>query len=181
MTPPASGPRVALRQWVDDDLEAFVEMNADPMVMATIGPVMDRPASEALLARISRHIDEHGFGLWCVDLGGEAIGWCGLSTPWFRDGIEIGWRLRSGSWGHGYATEAARSVLDWAFAVDGGDLDEIISFTATINHRSLAVMERIGLERDLTGDFEHPGIPPGDPLAPHVLFSLSRDRYRSHP
>lgn len=181
MTLPAPGPRVALRGWSDGDLDVFVEMNADPVVMATIGPVMDRTASEALLARIRRHVDEHGFGLWCVDLGGEAIGWCGLSIPWFRDGVEIGWRLRSGFWGNGYATEAAQSVLGWAFAPDGGDLGEVISFTAAVNHRSRAVMERIGLERDMDGDFDHPGIAPDDRLSPHVLFSLSRDRYRSRP
>jgi RimJ/RimL family protein N-acetyltransferase len=179
MTTPTPGPRVALRQWVADDLDAFVEMNADPTVMATIGPVMDRSASVELFDRIRRRIDEDGLGLWCIDLGGEPIGWCGLSRPWFRDGTEIGWRLRSGFWGRGYATESAMSVLDWAFSVEGGDLAEVISFTASVNARSRAVMERIGLERDLTGDFEHPGVPPGDRLAPHVLYSLGRDRYRS--
>jgi len=55
----------------------------------------------------------------------------------------------------------------------------VISFTASINTRSRAVMERIGLERGPTGDFEHPEVPPGDRLAPHVLYSLGRDRYRS--
>ena len=55
----------------------------------------------------------------------------------------------------------------------------MISFTASINTRSRAVMERIGLERGPTGDFEHPEVPPGDRLAPHVLYSLGRDRYRS--
>jgi RimJ/RimL family protein N-acetyltransferase len=172
---------VALRQWTPGDLDAFVEMNADPTVMAMIGPAMNRSESVELLDRLRRRIDEDGVGLWCVDLAGEAIGWCGLSRPWFRDGVEIGWRLRSGFWGRGYATEAARAVLEWAFASTGGDLEEVISFTAAVNHRSRAVMERIGLERDHSGDFDHPGIRPADPLAPHVLYSLDRDRYRSRP
>lgn len=176
---PRPGDRVLLREWTDDDLDAFVEMNADPQVMATIGPVMDPLESSAMFERIRRHIVDHGFGLWCVDLSGEAIGFCGLSRPWFREGVEIGWRLRSGYWGQGYATEAATSVLEWAFAVDGGDLEEVISFTAEINRRSRAVMARIGLERDPSADFDHPGVPAGSPLRPHVLHSLSRDRYRS--
>lgn len=179
MNLPRSGSRVSLREWGDGDLDAFVEMNADPQVMATIGPVMDRHDASAMLERIRCHIVDHGFGLWCVDLGGEAIGFCGLSRPWFRDGVEIGWRLRSGYWGHGYATEAARSVLEWAFDVDGGDLEEVISFTAGINHRSRAVMARIGLEPDPSADFDHPAVPNDSPLRPHVLYSLSRDRYRS--
>lgn len=179
MTSPGRGQRVLLREWRTSDLDAFVEMNGDPVVMATIGPVMDSDASLAMLERIGRHFQDHGFGLWCVDVAGEAVGFCGLSRPWFRDGVEIGWRLRSAHWGQGYATEAAELVLEWAFDADGGDLDQVVSFTAATNHRSQAVMRRIGLEHVAAEDFDHPGLPEGSPLRPHVLYSMTRDRYRS--
>ena len=110
------------------DRAAFHALNSDPEVMATIGPVMSRAESDAFMNRIEQRFDEHGFGLWCVDLDGEPIGFTGLAVPWFRDGVEVGWRLRREHWGHGYAPEAARACLDLGFGPLG--LDEIISFTA---------------------------------------------------
>ncbi len=139
--------------------------------MATIGPVMSRAESDAFMNRIGHHFGEHGYGLWCVDLDGDALGFTGLAHPWFRDGVEIGWRLRSDCWGHGFATEAAREVLRFSF--DELAFDEVISFTAVTNIKSRAVMERIGLHRDHEGDFDHPSVPEGDPLRPHVLYRLS--------
>ena len=145
--------------------------------MATIGPVMDRAESDAFMDRIEQRFDEHGFGLWCVELDGESIGFTGLSVPWFRDGVEVGWRIRSACWGHGYAPEAARAVL--AVAFDDVGLDEVISFTAAINAKSRRVMEKIGLTRDPDADFEHPSVPEGSPLRPHVLYRISAAQYRS--
>ncbi len=177
MDPTAERPRVVLRAFRDDDIDNVAEMNADPLVMATIGPVADREASELLLRRVAAHHEEHGFGLWCIDLEGECVGFCGLTRPWFRDGVEIGWRLRSRFWGRGLASESARMVLDRAFGSLG--LDEVISFTAASNTRSRRVMDAIGLLRDPDGDFDHPAIALGDPLRPHVLYRMDRGRYRA--
>ena len=131
--------RLLLRRWRDTDREAFHALNSDPEVMATIGPVMSRAESDAFMNRIEQRFDDIGYGLWCVDLDGRPIGFTGLMAPWFRDGIEVGWRIRSEFWGHGYAPEAAHACLDHAFApADGGGLglDEVISFTACINANS---------------------------------------------
>lgn len=170
-------PRLVLRRWVDADRDHFARLNGDPVVMATIGPPMTPAQSDAFMQRIEAGFDLHGFGLWCVDLDGESIGFTGLSVPWFRDGVEIGWRIRSEHWGRGYATEAAIEVLRIAF--DDLGLDEVISFTATTNARSRRVMEKLGLRRDLDADFEHPSVPVGDPLRDHVLYRLARSDYRS--
>ena len=178
---PQAGRRVVLRRWTKNDLDAFADLNGDPQVMATIGPMMDRDASAHFLQRIDRHFDDHGFGLWCVDVEGEAVGFCGLMVPWFRDGVEIGWRLRSQWWGNGFASEAARCVLAYAFAEkpDGLGFDEVISFTAVTNTRSQRVMEAIGMSRVGDGDFDHPGVPESSPLRPHVLYQLPVGRYGS--
>jgi RimJ/RimL family protein N-acetyltransferase len=167
--------RLLLRRWREADRAAFHQLNSDPAVMATIGPVMSRADSDAFMNRIEQRFSEHAFGLWCVDLDGEPIGFTGLSVPWFRDGVEVGWRMRSDFWGHGYAPEAATVCLRYAF--DELAVEEVISFTASINHKSRRVMEKIGLERDLHADFEHPGVPEGSPLRPHVLYRITRDRY----
>ncbi len=169
--------RLVLRRWTDDDRHAFRALNSDPAVMATIGPVMNREQSDAFMDRIDGHFREHGFGLWCVDRDREVLGFAGLSRPWFRDGVEIGWRMRSRYWGHGYATEAARAALSVGF--DQVGLDEVVSFTAMINRRSERVMEKIGMIRDHQGDFDHPSIPAGSELSAHVLYRLSAARYRA--
>jgi RimJ/RimL family protein N-acetyltransferase len=165
--------RLVLRRWCDTDRAAFHALNSDPAVMATIGPVMRRSESDAFMNRIEQHFDDHGYSLWCVELDGGPIGFTGLYHPWWRDGVEIGWRLRSEYWGHGYATEAARETLRFGFEVAG--LAEVISFTAVSNSRSQRVMERIGLRYDPDGDFDHPSVPEGNPLRPHVLYRLGRD------
>jgi ribosomal-protein-alanine N-acetyltransferase len=86
--------------------------------------------------------------------------------------VEVGWRLARGAWGHGYATEAARAALTYGFDVIG--LDEIVSFTATINVPSIAVMQRLGMTRDAVEDFDHSALPVGHPVRRHVLYRLPR-------
>jgi RimJ/RimL family protein N-acetyltransferase len=164
--------RLVLRTWRDSDRAAFHEMNSDPLVMATLGPEMTRAQSDAFMNRILRHFADHGYGVWCVELDGEPVGYTGFMVPWFRDGVEIGWRIRSEFWGRGIAPEAARACL----AVGFGELgfDEILSFTATTNTNSRRVMEKIGLRHDPDADFDHPGVPDGSPLKPHVLYRLQR-------
>ena len=169
--------RLVLRRWCAADLDAMAELHADPVVMATLGPVMDRAASDAAVIRWDAAFEIDRWGLWCVERAGTCIGFTGLARPWFRDGVEIGWRIRRDAWGNGYATEATRAVLALGFEQIG--LTEVLSFTAVINHRSRAVMERLGMRRVLDGDFEHPSLPEADPLRPHVLYRVGLDEYRA--
>ena len=101
-------------------------------------------------------------------------GFLGLSVPRFEAHftpcVEIGWRLGAAHWGHGYATEGARAVLDCAFELLG--LEAVISFTAPGNARSRRVMERIGMTYDPADDFDHPLLPDGHPLRRHVLYRI---------
>jgi RimJ/RimL family protein N-acetyltransferase len=168
--------RLVLRRWTDADRDAFHALNVDPKVMATIGPVMNRVESDAFMDRIEQRFDEHGFGLWCVERDGEAIGFTGFMAPWFRDGVEIGWRIRADHWGKGYATEAAIECLRHGFV----DLrfPEVISFTAAINMRSRRVMEKLGLVYDPSEDFDHPSVPVDSPLRQHVLYRMTASQYR---
>ncbi len=177
--------RLILRRWRDDDLEPFARLNADPEVMEYLPGALDRAASDALVARIRTHFDQHGFGLWAVDVPGVAsfVGYAGLAVPRFTVAftpcVEVGWRLAREHWGHGYATEAARAALEFGFTTGG--LDEIVSFTVPANVRSTAVMDRLGMTHDPADDFDHPLLPDGHPLKRHVLYRLSRDRWRQGP
>lgn len=170
--------RLLLRPWRESDKAPFAALNADPRVTATLAGSLTRAESDAFADRLAAHIAEHGWGLWAIEVKGGApfIGYAGLSRPRFEAPftpcVEIGWRLAFAHWSHGYATEAARRVL--AFAFDDLRLPEIVSFTTIGNTRSRAVMERIGLAYDPAGDFDHPSLGPDHPLRPHVLYRLRR-------
>ena len=90
----------------------------------------------------------------------------------FRPLVHIGWHLAVDAWHHGYATEGATAVLDFAFAEAG--LSEIVAHTSARNERSQAVMRRLGMTHDAADDFQHPLLALDDPLRPHVLYRLPR-------
>ena len=73
----------------------------------------------------------------------------------------------------------ARECLRFAFETLA--LAALVSFTVPENHRSRAVMERLGMLRDLGGDFDHPRLPEGHPLRHHVLYRLGRESWRRGP
>lgn len=172
--------RLLLRRWRPEDRQSFAALNADPRVMRYLPGLLSREESDALTARIEAHFDEHGFGLWAVEVTGVApfAGFVGLSVPRFEapfmPAVEIGWRLAAGHWQRGYATEAARAALRFGFDEIG--LEEIVSFTVPANRPSRGVMERIGMARDPAGDFDHPSLPPGHPLRRHVLYRIRASR-----
>ena len=140
---------------------------------------LSRVQSDAMVDRIQQHFSEHNFGLWAVEVPDVAtfIGFTGLAVPRFRAHftpcVEVGWRLAFEYWGQGYATEAARLALGYGFG--NLALSEVLSFTSTTNHRSQAVMERLGMHRDPAGDFDHPALPDNHPFRRHVLFRLDSD------
>jgi ribosomal-protein-alanine N-acetyltransferase len=167
--------RLLLRRWRPADLEPFAALNADPEVMEYFPSTLTRAESDALVQRIEAQFDELGYGLWAVEVRetGSFVGFTGLALQTFpahfTPAVEVGWRLARPAWGQGYASEAARAALTYGF--DAG-LDEVVSITSTTNLRSQRVMQRIGMTRDPADDFVHPQRPPGDPLAPHVLYRI---------
>ncbi|MDQ4084284.1 MAG: GNAT family N-acetyltransferase [Actinomycetota bacterium] len=163
------------------DRDAFAAMNSDPRVTEyLVGPIT-RADSDELVDRIQACWRRRGYGLWAVERvdRGELIGYVGLWPAAFEarftPAVEVGWRLAPQNWGHGFATEAAREALRYGYEVM--DLVEIVSFTAVPNVRSRRVMERLGMRRDVDGDFDHPAVPEGHPARPHVLYRLTREQW----
>lgn len=151
-------------------------MNADPAVMEHFPSTLSTDQSATLIARIEDCFERHGYGLWAIEMRSSAdfAGFVGLwpvemEVP-FAPAVEIGWRLARELWGRGYAAEAALAALDFGF--DRLGLEEIVSFTAVVNARSQRLMERLGMRRDPSGGFEHPMLPAGDRLRPHVLYRI---------
>lgn len=178
-----SSRRIRLRLWRTEDREAFAAMNADARVMEFFPRCLSREESDAMVDRIQAHFREHGFGLWAVEVAGVAdfIGFAGLTwarfSASFTPCVEVGWRLGFEHWGKGYATEAARLALHHGFHLLS--LPEIVSFTAVANRRSRAVMERVGMLRDVAGDFDYPSFPQSHPLRRHVLYRIDADSFRA--
>lgn len=154
-------------------------MNADARVMEYFPNRLSKAESDALAERIRQHFDDHGFGLWAVEvpLVAPFAGFIGLATPRFEAHFtpctEIGWRLAAEYWGRGYATEGAQAVLEYALC--SMHVPEVVSLTAKCNLRSRRVMERIGMTYALGDDFDHPLIPQGHRLSRHVLYRKRRD------
>ena len=178
----STGPRIVterlvLRPFTDVDRPPFAELNAHPLVVESLGESPSRAESDALVDRFSEEMAREGWGLWAVEVAGGQpfVGMVGLhrvnaALP-CAPAVEVGWRLHPDHWGHGYATEAAAASLRFGF--DEAQLDEIVAFTTTRNTRSQAVMERIGMGRDPSGDFDHPRLPDGSPLRRHVLYRVT--------
>lgn len=168
--------RVLLRDWSGDDLEPFAAMNADEKVMEYYPAIINREESDALAMRLQQDMDAVGFGLYAVEdkSTGNFIGYVGISEVRFpadfAPALEIGWRLAATSWGHGFATEAAKACMAHAFSEFG--FPDLVSFTTRGNTKSIAVMERIGMSRNPDDDFEHPNLPEDHPLRPHVLYRI---------
>jgi RimJ/RimL family protein N-acetyltransferase len=168
--------RLVLREWREEDRDPWAALNADPEVREFFPATLDRSESDAAFDRLSAGVIDRGWGLWAVEHDGEFIGFTGLAPVGadlpFAPAIEVGWRLTRSAWGHGFATEAARVALGFAF--EQLAVPAVVSYTAEGNTRSRAVMERLGLSRDLEGDFDHPRVPEGSPVRRHVLYRLSR-------
>jgi RimJ/RimL family protein N-acetyltransferase len=181
--PTLTSARLTLRPWREEDLEPFAELNADAQVMEYLLRQLTRPESDALADRMREQFRETGFGWWAVEAPGVAgfIGAVGLSVPAysaaFTPCVEIGWRLARAHWGRGYAHEAARAVL--AFGFEQAGLNEIVAITVPDNHRSRALMARLGMVRALGEDFDHPLVPAGHRLVRHVLYRLSKEEWRA--
>ncbi|WP_249691647.1 GNAT family N-acetyltransferase [Stappia sp. WLB 29] len=174
--------RLLLRPWADEDREPFAALNADPEVMRYFPSVLDRQESDAMIESARQRTREDGicFQPVVVKESGTFIGFVGLSRPRypvpFAPCVEVGWRLARSAWGYGYASEAASAWLRFGFEILG--LEEIVSFTTVTNTPSRRVMERLGMQRDAEGDFDHPLLDRAHPLLRHVLYRLRADRWR---
>ena len=166
--------RLVLRSWREADRDPFFALNSDPVVMEFL-PATDRAASDDLVDRLFAAQNRDGCCFWAVERKADSasLGFCGLMVPQAPlTEFEIGWRLNCAAWGHGFASEAARASLAWGWAKL--DAPSIVAITVPPNHRSRAVMERIGMVYAQGEDFDHPALPEGDALRRHVLYRIAR-------
>ncbi|MGH9760891.1 MAG: GNAT family N-acetyltransferase [Blastocatellia bacterium] len=138
--------RLLLRPWRAEDFEDYARMQADPDVLRYIGDGQPQNRADAWrnLAMVVGHWVLRGFGIWAIEerSSGRLAGRAGLHQPEGWPGFEAGWLLAPEFWGKGYASEAARASLKYAFTELGRE--HVISLIVPENARSIKVAERIG-------------------------------------
>ena len=170
--------RLILREWQDSDLAPFIAMGQDHLVMEHFPGLLTPEESSAMIDRIKVIFKENGFCFYACELKAtrEFVGFIGLSVPRFKAHftpcVEIGWRIASQHWGKGYATEGALKCLEIGF--NEFNLDEIVSIAVKNNYKSHNIMNKIGMQRDISGDFLHPNFAPEHRLAPHILYRIPK-------
>ena len=138
--------RLKLRMWRESDLDDYADMCADPMVMRYLGlgKVMTRGEAWRSIAFFMGHWQMRGYGHWAVEekATGRMIGRIGFLNPEGWPGFEIGWTLARQAWGKGYATEGAKTALQYGFT----ELDQrhVISIIHPENTPSMRVAGRLG-------------------------------------
>ena len=150
---PLQTERLVIRPYRDDDATALHDVFGSPEVMrwTPSPPSKDVAETAQRLARTMAFTARQppGFGLWALELKtpSEFLGQVGL-FPVEGKGpeVEVAYELAPRVWGHGYATEAARGVFDYARA--NLEWPRIVSVIHPDNVRSLRVAERSGLRRD---------------------------------
>lgn len=156
----------------DEDLPLFAELNADREVTEhLLGPLTRSPATH-----ITEHFLREGFGFWAVEVPGVAgfIGMAGIGilsyTAPFTPCVEVGWRLGRRYWGQGFATEAARAVLEFRLRNRRPTRNRGID---RAKQRTSSCCD--GQARDdaaASDDFDHPLVPDGHELKRHVSIAF---------
>jgi len=138
-------PRLLLRMFRQTDIDAYARICADPDVMRFLGGTpMSRGEAWRQMAMFLGHWQLRGYGMWAVEERetGTLVGRVGFLEPEGWPGFELAWTLGRPHWGRGFASEAARAALDYAFTTLGRE--RVISLIHPDNPRSIRVAERLG-------------------------------------
>ena len=174
--------RLILRTIDDNDAIEQDRLLNTPTVMARLGGVKELHEIEAKHAKSQALYAREGFSfLFMVEkASGEMVGHCGIKrvdnprAPNVGD-HEIGWLVREDRWRRGYAEEAMRAVLEWAFGRVAAPY--VVALTSEANVGSWKLMEKLGMTRRKDLDFEDPDYPPEDRTI--IQYSLTKEEWKS--
>ncbi len=129
------------------DFESWARsMGDDRTVRFLDGKVLDRAMAWRHMAALIGHWVIRGYGFFSVEEK-ESGEWVGRVGPWYPEGWpapEIGWTISPDHWGKGYATEAGRAAIDYAFNSLGWS--RVIHVILVGNESSIAVAKKLGSE-----------------------------------
>jgi RimJ/RimL family protein N-acetyltransferase len=178
-TPILQTSRLRLRPFTAADADSLYALHSSAHVLRYWdSPPWTDPARADRFIAACRQMAEDGTGArLAIERGsdGAFLGWCALArwNPDYRSAA-LGYCLDEAAWGHGYATEAARAVLGWAF--DTLDLNRVQAETDTRNAASARVLEKLGFVRE--GTLREDCIVNGD-VSDSWVYGLLRREWRS--
>jgi ribosomal-protein-alanine N-acetyltransferase len=152
-TPTLHTTRLRLRPVSSADADALFALHSSAHVVRywDAPPWRERERAERFIAACQQMADDGTGARPAIERASDGvfIGWCGLTrwNPAYRS-ASLGYCLDDAAWGHGYATEAARALLQWAF--DALDLNRVQAETDTRNAASAGVLEKLGFIREGT-------------------------------
>lgn len=174
--------RLILRTIDDGDAAEQDRLLNTPTVMARLGGVKELHEIEAKHAKSRALYAQEGFSfLFMVEKAtGEMVGHCGIKrvdNALARNigDHEVGWLVREDRWRRGYAEEAMRAVLDWAFG--RVNAPHVVALTSEINVASWKLMEKLGMVRRKDLDFDDPAYPPEDRTT--ILYSITKEQWEN--
>ena len=169
--------RLILRTIEDGDAALQHRLLNTPAVMERLGGVKELHEIEAKHARSRANYAQDGFSFLMMmeKETGELVGHCGIKrvdNPLAKNqgDHEVGWLVREDRWRRGYAEEAMRAVLDWAFG--RVDAPYVVALTSQLNVPSWKLMEKLGMQRRRDLEFDDPAYPPEDRRT--ILYSLAK-------
>jgi len=177
-------PRLALRQFTEDDVDNLFDLNSDPEVMRYLTGGRPTPRAEIRDQIIPFHLGVYErfdrLGTWAAESipTGEFLGWFHFRPAGGTDitDIELGYRLRRSAWNKGYATEGSRALIGTGFTDLG--VERVFALTMAVNAASRRVMEKCGLTLVRTTPYEGPGVIEG---AEHgeVEYALTKPEWEA--
>lgn len=140
--------RLRLRAWTASpaDLGRLIDIYGCAEVQRWIGGTPSVPPVELVERWAAVHALDPRYGCWAIEPHEGPPAGTVLFKP-LPDGVgevEVGWHLHPDSWGHGYATEAGRAVIERGF---GEGVPEVYAVVRPGNEASMAVCARLGMER----------------------------------
>lgn len=147
--------RLILREFSTEDFDALYEILSDPETMRHYPKPFDESKVRYWIEWNLENYRVFGFGLWAVVLKetGRLIGDCGITMQNIDGKIkpEIGYHIHKSCWRRGYASEAARKCLDWAF--ENTPFQMLFSYMKHTNVASYSTAVSNGMR--LIGEFEN--------------------------
>ena len=151
MHPLVTTTRLTLRDWSTDDAPAALAIYGSAEVARWLTPALDRiPDVDEMRSMLQRWQQEQPDlvppqGRWAIQRNdGAVIGGVGIRLlPPVNEDLELSWQLNPDEWGKGYATEAARALITWAFTQD---IDELFAVARPSNSRAIATVKKLGMQ-----------------------------------
>ena len=176
-------PRLALRQFTEDDVANLFDLNNDPQVMRYITGGRPTPLEELRDEVISFHLAVYErldrLGTWAAESAArEFLGWFHFRPGPGADisNVDLGYRLRRSAWNKGYATEGSRALIRMGFTDLG--VERVFGHTMTVNAASRRVLEKCGMTLVRTTPYEGPDVIEGSEHG-EVEYALTKPEWQA--